>query len=258
MKYPQSYSKDAYLDWHHAKWPGDAQLIDRLQQEREELKKKSTDQLNFLANLLEYLGSYCQTEYKTAKHIQVAYKTPLTTAMSAIGSSDYDLLFKSVDSLINKLWRKNNSENPTLELSHISRRITDLVRTEMVWPTLDSARFAAERIRSLPANIHNPDIKSQFEARIETVELEPEMKMESGYFAYHALFRFKGGLTVELQLYSDLSRIWRNLSHKVYDRVRGEHPQKMEFGTEESRLVSLGHLLHLAECEIQRLESEIA
>lgn len=82
------------------------------------------------------------------------------------------------------------------------------------------------------------------------------MKMESGYFAYHGEVCFKGGLIVEVQIYSELMRQWRRRSHVYYERARVEGKQKHEFDSKESRLVSLGHLLHVAECELHKLAEE--
>ena len=82
------------------------------------------------------------------------------------------------------------------------------------------------------------------------------MKMESGYFAYHGEVRFRTGLIVEVQIYSELMRQWRRLSHVHYELARVESKQRHEFNSKESRLVSLGHLLHVAECELQQLAEE--
>ena len=41
--------------------------------------------------------------------------------------------------------------------------------------------------------------------------------MESGYFAYHGEVRFRTGLIVEVQIYSELMRQWRRLSHVHYE-----------------------------------------
>lgn len=81
--------------------------------------------------------------------------------------------------------------------------------------------------------------------------------MASGYFAYHGLIKFKSGLLVELQIYSSLTNNWRKLSHKLYEKVRLNPKKNIDFGTSEARLISLGHLFHLVECELKRLEEEI-
>ena len=80
--------------------------------------------------------------------------------------------------------------------------------------------------------------------------------MESGYFAYHGLVHFRNGLVVEVQIHSDLMKQWRKLSHALYELARAELIRTYEFNSKESRLISLGHLLHLAECQLQQLRQE--
>ena len=58
--------------------------------------------------------------------------------------------------------------------------------------------------------------------------------MESGYFAYHGLVHFKSGLVVEVQIYSDLMRQWRKLSHTLYERARW-NPSRNTSSTPRSR-----------------------
>ena len=81
------------------------------------------------------------------------------------------------------------------------------------------------------------------------------MKMASGYFAYHILITFSDNIIIEVQIFSSIIKKWRELSHTLYEitRVNQLNP---EFGSKESRLISLGHLFHLAECEIERLQQE--
>jgi hypothetical protein len=50
---------------------------------------------------------------------------------------------------------------------------------------------------------------------------------------------------------------WRRISHMLYEQVRVKPIEHHEFGSKESRLISLGHMLHLAECEIQRLSHDM-
>lgn len=61
--------------------------------------------------------------------------------------------------------------------------------------------------------IHGPEVRAMFDNTIQTIRFEPEIKMEYSCFAYHGLAWFKTGLVVEIQIYSDLVRQWRKLSH---------------------------------------------
>ena len=150
----------------------------------------------------------------------------------------------------------NTKAPPEVHLHNIQEHLTDLVRTDVAATTLDSARFLAERMNALPAIIYEPKVRKAFDDAVASISFGPEMKMESGYFAYHGLVRFRNGLVVEVQIYSELLRQWRRISHHLYERARIEGKQLHEFNSKESRLISLGHLLHVAECELQRLAAE--
>jgi len=47
------------------------------------------------------------------------------------------------------------------------------------------------------------------------------------------------------------------MSHKLYEKTRIGSSAYMVPGAPESRLISLGHMLHLAECELDRLTNEL-
>jgi ppGpp synthetase/RelA/SpoT-type nucleotidyltranferase len=245
------------LAWHNATFPDDAPLADKLEKLRGDLIGSSRDPLTTLAQILTYAANYCRFEYEQAAKTPTDYDISLSEALRAKpGSAAYELLFKSTGSLINKLWRQNTKAPPEVHLGNCRAYITDLVRTDIVATTLDSARFLAERMNALPGIIYEPKVRKAFDDSIGSVHFEPEMKMESGYFAYHGLVHFKSGLIVEVQIYSELMRQWRKLSHTYYERARVEGKQKHEFNSKESRLISLGHLLHVAECQLQQLAQE--
>jgi len=162
-----------------------------------------------------------------------------------------------IPSIVNKMWRKATDEGPTVTLGNLLESITDLIRTDVCTETLTSAQFLASRMNSLPGLLYDAPLRQEFENRVQAVAFEPEMKMASGYFAYHGLVRFRSGHVVEVQIHSALMSEWRKLSHRLYERVRVEPVTQHEFGSKESRVISLGHLLHLAECKIQRLAQEL-
>jgi ppGpp synthetase/RelA/SpoT-type nucleotidyltranferase len=235
----------------------DAPLADKLEALRAGLVAGARDQLTTLAQILTYTANYCLFEYEKAAKTPTDYHISLSEALRAKPSSPaYELLFKSTASIINKLWRKNMKAPPEVYLGNIHEHITDLVRTDITATTLDSARFLAERMNALPGIIYEPKVKKAFEDAIDSISFGPEMKMESGYFAYHGQVQFKTGLSVEVQIYSELMRQWRKLSHQLYERARVEGRLTHEFNSKESRLISLGHLLHVAECELQQLAQD--
>src|SRR5260370_27167649 len=163
--------------------------------------------------------SYARNEYRRARGQEATYQTPLSEALptgpSGAPSPRYDALFKSVPSIVNKMWRKAD-DKPTVILANILQSITDLIRTDVRTETLDGAQFLAYRMNDLPGLLYNDDLRNQYPDRIESISFQPEMKMASGYFAYHGLVRFRSGYVVEVQVYSALMSDWRKLSHQVY------------------------------------------
>lgn len=255
--YPEKFDKVQYIVWHEQNFKEDIPLQDKVNELREILKEELKTDLEFIAALLYYIIPSCRKEYKIHNGTEFEFNIPLKTAMSEGTSKNFELLFKSTDSIINKLWRKNK-HTPTVNLTNLREEVTDLVRTEIICSSLAACSFIAKRLAI--DNINLPEdyyLKEQLNERVESIEFEPEMKMASGYFAYHGLIKLKKGVSVEVQIYSSLMANWRKLSHKLYEKVRLSPVIKHDFGTSESRLISLGHLLHLAECEVERLEKEI-
>ncbi|MGH7135147.1 MAG: hypothetical protein ACREHD_05360 [Pirellulales bacterium] len=258
---PRPYSRDEYVRWHEAVVPGDKPLLDGIVRIRADLGTRAHADLEFLHQLLTYMFTYTRNEYKHSRGQEVTYQTPLSDALlsdpSGVPSPRYDALFKSVPSIVNKMWRKADDGGPSVRLGNLLEAITDLVRTDVRTETLDGAQFLARRMNDLPGLLYDEQLRHEYDLRVAASFFEPEMKMASGYFAYHGLIHFKSGYAVEVQIYSALMSEWRKLSHLLYERVRLEPIAHHEFGSPESRLISLGHALHLAECEIMRLRQEI-
>jgi ppGpp synthetase/RelA/SpoT-type nucleotidyltranferase len=255
---PTPFSVDEYVRWHEEVCRKDRPLLGKLGKLREKMTAEARPDLELLEELLAYMFTYAKNECKRPSGHEASYQTPLSACLATAAQPGfYDSLFKSVPSIVNKMWRKSTDEGPTVTLKNLASTITDLIRTDVCSETLDGAQFLALRMNDLPALLYDAQLKDQFNARIEAVSFEPEMKMASGYFAYHGLVHFKSGYVVEVQIYSALMSEWRKLSHLLYEQVRLAPIEQHEFGSKESRLISLGHLLHLAECEIQRLRQEM-
>ncbi len=92
--------------------------------------------------------------------------------------------------------------------------------------------------------------------RIEGITVDEETKPASGYFAYHASVTLQN-CVVEVQVYSALSEAWRHLSHKLYERARLGADLTRSSDSPASRLISLGHLLNLAEHEFERIAEDL-
>ena len=142
-------------------------------------------------------------------------------------------------------------------MSNINDNFTDLIRTSIVAPSLYHAREFAARLRNIKRIIRDPLLAKEYDTKISKIEVDDEAKLAAGYFAYHSLIHFLNGLVVEIQVYSQLTSSWRDLSHRIYEKTRvGEKPLQ-DLGSPESRFVSLGHLLYMADCEFERLLKEL-
>ena len=258
MKLPPKYDRHDYITWHENHFPNDQNFEQKLRDFREKLMTEAKDDLEFISNFVQSVISMASHSYQVDHGSSLNAEFPLLNILiqKKLGA-EYELLFKSEESIINKLWRKNRIGDE-VELANIKANITDLVRTEIITPTLESCKFLARRLEH--RNIYLPDKKQEkeFKEKIDGISFEPEMKMASGYFAYHGIISCKSGLQIEVQIYSTLMKVWRKLSHKLYDKARiRTAPKLLDYGTTETRLISLGHLLHLAECELTRLDDEL-
>lgn len=267
MSFPKQFDETKYVNWHNSKWPTKFGLRADLEKFRGDLMKSALKDLTFLSKLFAHYIKIAEKEYKARQTrnnpLSAEYSSPLGSAVGHPDSSSYNLLFKSPGSIIDKLWRKNKDENSKrgpqkkdfVTLKNLQTRMTDLIRTEIIGGSLDVCKELSQKFGN--NNISDPSLKKQFTTRIKKIDVEPEMKMDKGYFAYHILVHFKSGLIVEVQIYSATIKKWRKLSHILYENSRLFGSKKPEFNSKESRLISLGHLFHLAECEIKVLEDEL-
>jgi ppGpp synthetase/RelA/SpoT-type nucleotidyltranferase len=258
MKFPAKYNRQDYVAWHENHFPNDIDFERKIKIFRDQLMVEAKNDLEFISNFVQSVISMASHSYQVDHGSTLNAEFPLLNIlMEKKLGINYELLFKSEESIINKLWRKNRVGDE-VELQNIKVNISDLVRTEIITPTLESCKFLAKRLER--QNIYFPDKKQEkeFKEKIYEITFEPEMKMASGYFAYHGIISCKSGLQIEVQIYSTLMKVWRKLSHKLYDKARIRTvPKLLDYGTSETRLISLGHLLHLAECELTRLDEEL-
>ncbi|HBI7859350.1 TPA: hypothetical protein K8220_004185, partial [Escherichia coli] len=174
-----------------------------------------------------------------------------------LSTGKYDDIFKSTTSIIDKLWRKNRNTTNYVKTTNIKENIKDLARSSVI---LSTHKFANDFSKALPnwrEKLEWNHVALDDFSNIIEIKVEQEAKMASGYFAYHADVIYDDGFHVEIQIYSQLNEVWRGLSHKLYEKTRLQQDVEYGHGTSASRLVSLGHLLHLAECEAERLQKEL-
>jgi len=257
--YPQRYDFDEYVKWHEAKIPEDYPLITNLTTFREKIKSEYMDYFSQLGQLLSQIQTHCSKEIKVQYQniIKGDYEIPFNVFTSKISSNIYDSLYKSNKSIINKLWRLNAKQpNKLVSLNNIKSFVKDLARTSVICPSLLYAEFFSNRLKKWDTIIEK-DNREKHISNINKVKIEDEVKLASGYFAYHSYIYFDDSNVIEVQLFSQLSSVWRDLSHLIYEKSRIGITEPEGFGKTKTRLTSLGHLLHIAECEIERLHKEI-
>lgn len=258
---PEVYDRDAYVSWHEASFPGDVPLELKLKGIHDELMSLGPSRyLEPLGQLLTHTAVYCQAEAEMATEglMAGAYKVELT---EHVKTNKYpETTFKSVGSILDKMWRKNRDAVDSgrwVDLDKVKTGFGDLIRTSVVAPTQYHAGFFATRLQNWERIIKDDDMRKAHLASVAAVSVDAEAKLASGYFAYHCSVRFSDGQTVEVQVYSQIVSAWRNLAHRVYEHGRLEKASRNEPGTVSSRLISLGHVLHLAECELERLAADM-
>jgi len=248
MEYPHSFSTISYAKWHNYYFPEDKSITSKLENLIDTLENNSKEDILFLIKFIKFqIESLSGNNFDTT-----TYSSPIFQA-DFVESDAYKNLFKRPSSILNKLYRKNKNSKD-INLSKLKIEITDLIRTSVTGDTLFSCEKLARKFKEI--KFENKIIQEEFDKHIDTIDIEPELKMEAGYFAYHILFRFKNSNIVELQIHSKIFEKWRELSHVLYDKIRLSPNTEQKLGSKEVRLISLGHLFHLAECELNRLEQE--
>lgn len=255
MNFPTPYNFDQYVAWHNEVVEPGHDIITELNSLMDTLKENKS-RFDTLAQLLDKLSTVLLRAKQTNDIDVSSYKYEILLS-TQISNGKYDDIFKSIESIIDKLWRKNKDTTNYVTIENIKNNIKDLARSSVI---LSTHHFANDFSKALPNwqqkfilnNIPLDDF-----ANITEIKVEQEAKMASGYFAYHADVIYDDGVHVEIQIYSQLNEVWRGLSHKLYERTRLQQDVEYGHGTSASRLVSLGHLLHLAECEAERLQREL-
>ena len=258
MIYPESYTEIGYTAWHESTFPDDAPLRATLLAHRNHLQATARQDLRLLDKLLRYMCTYATQEYNQRSRAKVSYNIPLSDALTHLAADGYETLFKSVESTINKLWRLNKTRTADhINMSTLGVSLLDLVRTSIIASTLDSAAFLSDRLTGGLSFVHDTVLLSELTAGVSSIDFNPNMQMDKGYFAYHGVVKFRTGINVEVQIFSNMTIYWRTLNHRFYEAIRLRPKADYAFGQTETRLISLGHLLHLAECEITRIEGEL-
>lgn len=256
--FPPLYEKSSYADWHNKYIEPGGDIVQEVEAVLTQLKDSQRDRLHTLAELMSRVNSFLRLAQKFRGQDISDSKTEFLIE-AALKSDDYEKLFKGVDSVLDKLWRKNKVRTPGefVTSKTLHSEIGDLIRTSVVTSTFSYARDFSKSFSMWQDLAKELQLNSSLYEDIQSVQLQEESKMQNGYFAFHLDVRYCDGIRVEVQVYSRLSAVWRYLSHKLYEKVRLGEDVEWGHGTAASRMVSLGHLLHLAECELEYLKDSL-
>jgi len=256
---PTTFDPFEYIKWHERVFPQDVNLPLKIERLREELFIKAKSDLIYLNSMWMNLFRNAKKEYYKREKIKTDFMSPLNDLLRTKNAGLYkEKIFKGTTSIVDKLWRKNKEEKFDFTFSNIKSDMTDLVRTEIICTSLSACKFLSDKFNSeneLKKSIRGRT-KLDFDKYISKIQSESEMKMSSGYFAYHSLLFFQSGLVMEVQFHSSLSSRWRDLSHDLYKVTRLSPIDRHEYGGVASRIIYLGHVLHIVDFELERLEKE--
>lgn len=169
---------------------------------------------------------------------------------------------KTTKSIKNKLWRKNKEKidknlRGYVKIEDLTTSMNDLARLSIKANSLQIAEEMSNELANINEFQNHDGIKNFYDNYLTKIIVDTELKTPSGYFAYHIYFHFNKGYVIELQVYSELSNYWRNVSHIIYEKIRTLPKKQLKFNDLDSRLISLGHLLYLADCELCNIVKEI-
>lgn len=252
-----AFEKEQYIKWHNETVTPKQNIDNGLDALLHDAKDNAKEYLENAGNLLINIRNAANAEINVQEFpcTKEEYKLP-HDALSGKDKKEYESLFKSKDSILDKLWRKNRERDKSnyIGVDNIGENITDIIRTSVICPSLFHARMFSERL----AKWEHFNSENRI-SKIAKVTVDDEAKLSSGYFAYHALIYFTDfPYSLEVQMFSRVTSVWRDLSHIVYELQRTGHKSNSKPGEATTRLVSLGHLLHIAECEMERLMRELS
>lgn len=255
MDCPKTFNYNQYITWHNLEVEPGLNIITELTNIINSLEA-NRDRFEKLARLLDQLNTVLLRAKQTADVDVSLYKCEILLN-TQLSTGRYNDIFKPIESIIDKLWRKNKDASEYVTSTNIKHNIKDLARSSVI---LSTHKFANDFSKALPKwreKLQMNQISLDDYNDISEIKVEQEAKMASGYFAYHADIIYTDDFHIEIQIYSQLNEIWRGLSHKLYEKTRLLQDVEYGHGTSASRLVSLGHLLHLAECEAERLQIDL-
>lgn len=245
MKYPKEYVEQDYVSWHEDNFPKDVPFYDKLDQLVKNIRNNVDEKINAIEFVLKILFRHCSYELKKELSDVINHEFNFPYRDLNAENRDKTNVFKSKPSIINKLWRKN-SQIGNISFANIYEEINDFIRFSVQAPTYYHCFFLCERLRDWKELLKDED-KSRYDI-IDSIIVDEEAKLASGYYAFHSIFKFNDGLSIEVQFYSEITESWRDLSHKFYELIRSKSDNN-NLDNEWQQMVALGHLLKLVEMD---------
>lgn len=181
-----------------------------------------------------------------------------------------EIYIKSLDSLLNKAFRKNVLNNAVfpnepdggwITQKNWFGRINDILRTTIVVKYLDGVTFLIEEIKKIAESTG-----CQFDSSLEA--------KEEGYYAAHLGIKLHLKLlndkdyasqdqliNVEIQITTELQALIKNLLHRFYEENRKIHRTddykwQWDYTSDEFNSNYLGHIVHYVEGKIVELRDK--
>lgn len=218
----------------------------------------------------EFLDSpFWKTLSKELNNINHKYK--IKHGAFLLGNSEApEIYIKSLDSLLNKAFRKNvlnNSAFPNepdggwITQKNWFGRINDILRTTIVVKYLDGVTFLIEEIKKI-AESTGCQFVSSLEAKEEGyyaahlgIKLHLEVLNDKDYASQDQL------INVEIQITTELQALIKNLLHRFYEENRKIHRTddykwQWDYTSDEFNSNYLGHIVHYVEGKIVELRDK--
>lgn len=244
MEYPSEFSEESYIEWHENKFPDDTPFQEKLEGILENVQNDLDEKFKIIDRLLGNVFRHAKIELK--KELSDSVKHSYDFPHQDLEEKNWEKanVIKSEYSIINKLWRKNPKQD--ISLSVLTTEINDLIRFSVKAPSFYHCDFVCSRLEEWKDFLRDEE-KEEFKI-IDSIDIDKEAKLASGYYAYHTVFKFTDDISIEVQFYSEITESWRKLSHEFYEAIRSNEDDD-RFENEWQKLVALGHLLKLVESD---------
>lgn len=148
--FPEEFDSEQYVQWHRSTVE-DIDLIAYLDQTRDELKGNKS-RLEKLLTLLDSLNTVLIRAKQTNDEDTSILKCEIMLEDQLQGDR-YEEIFKSTDSIIDKLWRKNKDTEDYVKTDNIKERLKDLVKVQLSLALINMPAISAKLLKIGEGNL---------------------------------------------------------------------------------------------------------